>query len=207
MDSITSAELDSPSKTPLFLGIAAILLAIAGLVIAWMGFSKVQELEAQLASASESAAVIEQAEKGIAANAERLDKVVEGITTMRGEVNTVLVSVQKDMKTVKKDIRSNTMKAGMAMKKVEELAAKGVAAAPKPAPIRTSKADGPEPVEAETAPKTSGELQEYRIKSGDNFSRLASKFKVTVTEMLEANPDVDPGRLQIGQKIVIPTAN
>lgn len=46
---------------------------------------------------------------------------------------------------------------------------------------------------------------EYTIARGDSFSIIAKKFPgVTVKALQEANPTVDPLRLQIGQKIVIP---
>ena len=68
MDPITSAELDSPSKTPLFLGIAAILLAVTGLVLAWMGFSKANDLEAQLLALSSPSEALAAAEEKIDGN-------------------------------------------------------------------------------------------------------------------------------------------
>jgi len=45
---------------------------------------------------------------------------------------------------------------------------------------------------------------EYTIASGDNFSSLAKKFHVTTKALLDANPGVEPTRLQVGQKIHIP---
>ena len=46
--------------------------------------------------------------------------------------------------------------------------------------------------------------QEYTIQKGDKFATLAPKFGVTVKAIQEANPNVDPRKLQIGQKIQIP---
>lgn len=46
---------------------------------------------------------------------------------------------------------------------------------------------------------------EYTIAKGDSFSTIAKKFPgVTAKAIQEANPSVDPLRLQIGQKIMIP---
>ncbi len=45
----------------------------------------------------------------------------------------------------------------------------------------------------------------YTVKSGDTLSAIAAKYKVTVDDLLAANPDLkDPNQLQIGDKIIIP---
>jgi len=46
--------------------------------------------------------------------------------------------------------------------------------------------------------------REYIILKGDTFSSIAPKFGITVKALQTANPTVDPGKLQIGKKIVIP---
>jgi LysM repeat protein len=56
-------------------------------------------------------------------------------------------------------------------------------------------------VPVETAPAA----QEYIVVKGDNFSTIAKKFPgVTVKQIQEANPAVQPTKLQIGQKLKIP---
>ena len=45
----------------------------------------------------------------------------------------------------------------------------------------------------------------YVIAPGDNFSKIASKFGVSVQAIIDANPYADPRRLAIGQTIQIPT--
>jgi LysM repeat protein len=45
---------------------------------------------------------------------------------------------------------------------------------------------------------------EYTILKGDTFSSIAPKFGITVKALQVANPGVDPAKLQIGKKIVIP---
>jgi LysM repeat protein len=55
-----------------------------------------------------------------------------------------------------------------------------------------------------TAPPATA--QEYAIQKGDTYSTIAPKFGVTVKALQAANPTVDPAKLQIGKKIVIPAA-
>jgi LysM repeat protein len=53
-------------------------------------------------------------------------------------------------------------------------------------------------------PENPGAATDYVVKSGDTFSHIASNKKVTVKALIEANPGVEPTKLQIGQKLHIP---
>jgi septal ring factor EnvC (AmiA/AmiB activator) len=44
----------------------------------------------------------------------------------------------------------------------------------------------------------------HRIESGDNFARIAKAYNVRLQSLLDANPSVDPRRLQIGQEVLLP---
>lgn len=46
--------------------------------------------------------------------------------------------------------------------------------------------------------------QEHVVQRGESFSTIAPKYNVTVRAIQAANPTVNPTRLQIGQKLVIP---
>jgi LysM repeat protein len=61
----------------------------------------------------------------------------------------------------------------------------------------------PIPLNTTLPPPATG--TEYTIARGDSFSTIAKKFPgVTAKAIQEANPAVEPLKLQIGQKIVIP---
>jgi LysM repeat protein len=52
----------------------------------------------------------------------------------------------------------------------------------------------------------------YTVKSGDTIAAIAKAYneqgvKVTIPEILKANPKVDPAKLLVGQKVFIPDAN
>jgi LysM repeat protein len=49
-----------------------------------------------------------------------------------------------------------------------------------------------------------GVATDYVVKSGDTYVTIARSKKVTVTALKEANPGVEPTKLQIGQKLHIP---
>ena len=47
-------------------------------------------------------------------------------------------------------------------------------------------------------------VTEYKVFKGDTYTRIARKFHTTPQGLIEANPQVDPARLQIGQTLRIP---
>jgi LysM repeat protein len=59
------------------------------------------------------------------------------------------------------------------------------------------------PTEVAVAPSVAADCT---ILEGDTFTRLAKSYHTTVKAILEANPGVEPARLQIGQKIHLPPA-
>jgi LysM repeat protein len=47
---------------------------------------------------------------------------------------------------------------------------------------------------------------EYTITKGDYLEKIAKKFHVSVKAIIDANPGIEPTKLQVGQKIHIPAA-
>ena len=56
-------------------------------------------------------------------------------------------------------------------------------------------------------PAVGGSTSEYTIVKGDSFSTIAKKLGVSVRAITEANPNVVPTKLQIGQKLQVPAAS
>jgi len=49
--------------------------------------------------------------------------------------------------------------------------------------------------------KGTDEVKTHKIEKGENFWVIAEKYKIKVEDLIKANPDVEPERLQIGQEI------
>jgi LysM repeat protein len=62
----------------------------------------------------------------------------------------------------------------------------------------------PVPPPAEPPP-TAPAPKEYVIQKGDSFYTIGKKLNIPWTAIRDANPNVDPNKLQVNQKIVIPT--
>jgi LysM repeat protein len=78
-----------------------------------------------------------------------------------------------------------------------------------PSPIRTTTpiptpSPTPTPTPA-TTPVASGEA-EYVVAAGDGLERIAQQFGVTTEALAERNNLVPPYRLEVGQVLLIPTA-
>ncbi len=203
MENLSSSELDSPSKTPLFIAIAAVILALASLGLGWMGFSNAAKLEKEIARLEEAAQQGSGLEEAIQANSENLDKLSSSMNGFSKNVNEAISGVRSDMTKVRSDIRSVTIDARTALKKVEELEEKGVkvAVVPTSSSSTTRSSTTAAAKSPDTKPGTSGV---YTIKSGDYFSKIAAAYKISLAELEAANPGVDSRRLRIGQQINIP---
>lgn len=205
MENMSSSELDSPSKTPLFIGIAAVIVALVGLGVGWMGLTRAAELEVQIARLEQAANQDTGLEESVAATEERVEGLSEGINNFSRSVNEAITGIRSDMTKVRSDIRKVTIDALTAKKMVEELEEKGVQVAmappssngspPSAAPASTVKKA------PDTAPGTSGV---YTIKSGDTLGRIAAAYKISLSQLQAANPGIDPRRLRIGQQVAIP---
>ena len=49
--------------------------------------------------------------------------------------------------------------------------------------------------------------ERYRVQRGESFTTIARRHRVTLDELLQANPQIEPRRLQAGQWILIPPAS
>lgn len=63
--------------------------------------------------------------------------------------------------------------------------------------------DGTKPVAGTTTSKAaSGKGRRmYTVKTGDSLSSIASRFDLTVDQLQELNPDVDPQAIRAGQRL------
>jgi len=73
-----------------------------------------------------------------------------------------------------------------------------------PPVVVTAPAPAPAPDMTALPPAAPAGETEYTIVKGDYLEKIAKNFHVTTRALLEANPGVEPTRLQIGQKIKIP---
>jgi LysM repeat protein len=74
-------------------------------------------------------------------------------------------------------------------------------------PLVTVAPSTPQPTEAgpTASPEPEASPRLHRIKQGETLARIARKFKITVADILAANPQIqDANHIEVGQVIVIP---
>lgn len=59
---------------------------------------------------------------------------------------------------------------------------------------------------APTSAGTPGTGEVYTVESGDTLFSIAGRYGITIADIVAANPGMDPDRLSIGQRIVIPAS-
>lgn len=78
-----------------------------------------------------------------------------------------------------------------------------VAAAALPAPKKSGNVAGKEPKTTMAASSAPSSASKHIVKSGDTFYSVARDHKVSVARLMAANPRVEPGRMLVGQTLVI----
>ena len=168
----------SDNKLPLFVGIGAIAVAVLALALAVKAKSDAKALDLKLADAQAT------------------------ITSLQGEIGAVRNSAAKAADIAAVDAKVEEFKTAVTTNLngvVEQLnAQKKVLEAVKTSPKATGTTGG-------TATVTAGP-GEYVVKSGDTPRKIAASAGVSVTELLKANPGLDPKKMHVGQKLKLPAA-
>lgn len=204
-DGLDAGRSSGPSLLPLVFGFAGILLGGVALFFALSGRgetgSAVEEIRAEmLAEADKHEEVAER----LQALESALDKLQrdEGATRMRiqsltAEVQNALTTVSRELNSTRNGVQEN---AATVAELVEKLTA---AKAAGQAPAASSSTEGRPEAPESRAPEG---FREHSVRTGDNYSRMAREYGVTVEAIMEANPNVNPNRLQIGQTILVPVS-
>ena len=139
----------------------------------------------------------------------RLDALAKDIADLRDKVNAPQVSdsaSRDDLKQLADSVQEIDKKRqadrALILKEIEKLGK--ISAAPshsKPAPVADNTDD--------TAPATPQKGYEYKVQAGDTVAAIAKAYrdqgvKVTTSDILKANPKLDPAKLYVGQKVFVP---
>ncbi|BET65658.1 hypothetical protein ASA1KI_05760 [Opitutales bacterium ASA1] len=192
--------MDTPSsKNGSYLVFAVAIVAVVALVVGILALTRINKLAGQVGdvAVADFAVRIETVEgqaKKAADDSSRATTRVTGLSTDTqrafDQVGTELASLRTSVNKLTSDTQAIT----------DRLAAAPVRSAPPSASSGGSGATAPEP-------GTLADDGSYVVKSGDNLGRIATSLGITLAELQAANPGVDPRKLRIGQKLVVPKRN
>ena len=169
-----------------------------------------------------------------AATEERLNKLtaqIQDLVEAQGAQNKRLEAIAKDLQTIQQEQQNKPAANYASPDDVKELAAKlrevdnkrqedndHILAVLKSlgknigaSPVRHTTTTAKTPDDASTVtPKSSDKVFEYKIQSGDTLGAIVKAYadkniKVTIKQILDANPGLKPEKMYVGQKIFIPT--
>lgn len=202
-----SASEGSPfSFILLAVGLAGVLLGVVAIYLVYSGSGKTgemrdatQQLEARLESRldtlEEQIARLSARQDGTAANQESLERTIR---SLGNQTQNVIGQFGTDLNRMQENINSQAR----SLRELTEALNETRSAVRRPAAAATT---APAAADAtQTTAEASSGPRAHQIASGDTFARLAMRYGVSVDAILEANPDADPRRLQIGQRIIIP---
>jgi LysM repeat protein len=147
-----------------------------------------------------------------ALQAKRISALEKSVSDLSDKVNTPQVSdsaSREDLRQLAQQVQEIDKKRqadrDLILKEIEKLGRIGSAPSHKSsAPDTTATASA-----ADSTPATPKKGYEYEVRSGDTIAAIAKAYadqgvKVTIGDILKANPKVDPKKLFVGQKIFIP---
>jgi len=184
----------------LAVGVLGLILGVTGLIVANNSMRQVTALKTELA---EKPDMLPELRKETEALSERLELLGSEFVKLNRQDRTLQENTQKAFSSVTRDIKENRDALNAVTQRFSELTSKlesgGFAhAKAKAAPVREEGGAVPDEPQGGESPVT------YQIRSGDTLSRVAKEFGVSLQELMEANPSVNPRALQIGQEILIP---
>lgn len=192
--------------TALALGAAGVILGVTGIVQANKTNTEILALRKELASRPDPTESLRAEIRGID---ERIANVGAEAVRANNTLRTTRDQMQSAFARLSEDVRNNREQIN---KNTEALAAVASRATATAAPARSTASEpalveggsGGNSATTEAASGANGGATVHTIQSGDTFARLATRYGVSLQAIIQANPGVDPGRLQIGQKVNIP---
>ncbi len=187
--------MDTPSKNGSYVVIAACILAGISLILAIVSISRVSSLKESLGGNGDLSARLDAVET--AANKASADakKATSRTSNLSKDVQQALDDVSSEMGTLRTELNRLTIQANGG-------SSRRTTSTPAPAPTSTSSTSDKE-TESPAATST-GSGGTYTIQSGDTFARIAAQNGISLQSLMDANPGVDPRRLRVGQRVIIP---
>lgn len=192
----------SGNMIPIALAVLAAVLGTAGL---YFGFNANKRLNSIDSSMQESSTSSVEIEKSIAFFESRIAEFEEQISEQTKALNRLRAYGTQSEQAIKKlsgELNSNREVIKKIVRQLNETRAvlSQVNASRDASNTQSSEL----PVDTTTVTAEPKAERTYVIASGDTFGKIAARLGISVQAIIDANPNADPRRLRVGQKIVIP---
>lgn len=198
------AEEGSGSKIALIaivVAVVGIVIGVTGIFLANTAQKEIKTLEAKIAAQPDKTPELETAmvdmEERLVKLGSEFVKLGRQDRQLQENTQSAFDSVLRDIKSNRQGINEVTGKLGELVEKLENWQPARPAAVA--SPVESPDQDGENELEGSPA-----EQRSHVIQSGDTLSKIAKQYGVTLTQLQNANPTVNPRALQIGQRILIP---
>lgn len=192
-DSSMDTGFDAPAdlKIPIALGLLGLIVGGLALIIVFVDRGKISRFTEKVdADIEDMRATVNKTAAGQDAggNAKEVAELRRELEALRAQVSASFESVNANQEALAQTVESLSRRRG---------------GAPAPAAADGNAARTTRPAGDSGAP-ASAATGEYKVEPGDNFWKIARKFDCKVADIEALNPDVDPARLRVGQKIKVP---
>lgn len=207
----------TPKTSPVISAVAVLALGVAAVATALgvVALKKIQSTTNDISGRIEKNAAVELETKKLSDRVDSLALQLENIKGSLGDnsaqidakVGDVVKQTQKVVNILNSnigEIRAEVVKNREAIEKLASRPTSTRSAARAESAQTESKPDTAQNSAAGETPETSADGKIHKIQSGDTFAKLAKKYNVSVEAIVKANPDANPARLKIGQKVRIP---
>ncbi len=202
-------DVEEPESSGSLLPLIASILAVLGLGVGGTGLyfafqanSQLQavevELKQQLGETSDSLEVFAQIQPQIESLQKEDIELKKSLAAIKTRMRIDRDNQDKAVREISEAINANRQQINKNTREIAAIPEQVVVKAPEPeheSPADNSPATSERDVSDNTL---------HTIQAGDTFGKLARDYGVTLSAILDANPTVNPNRLQIGQKVVIP---
>ncbi len=187
-DSSIDSGFDAPAdlKIPIGIGILGIIIGGLALIIAFVVRGKVDRFTTKVDSDIEEIHAIASkatAEQGLGENSKDAEALRQELSLLREEMARKFEALEQKDKSLEDTV--------VAIDK--RVNGRRPAA---PVPVASGASAG--------SSATASSSGEYVIQKDDTFTKIAKKVGCKVSELTDLNPDIEPARLRIGQKIKVP---
>jgi|GEM_PF-2303393 len=185
-----------------FIALAALVCGLIGLVLGLMAYQSTQKLDERMGEFASYGQSIQ----GLSEQVEKVSKTKYTTTTdmnkFADQVQGAFDQISGEIAKVRSQSRSDSITLAELDAQIEELKEQ-MSSRPSASSNTMSTIVVPEDSEDQVTTTLDGSIL-YTIKSGDTLGKVAKEFGITLDQIFNANPGIEPRRLRLGQQITIP---